>query len=131
MPWCPECGAEYREGFTRCSECRVALVNEPPPGTERPAEPGPEWVEVAGYTTVEEARFAQGLLQEQGIRAEVVDKHVVAYPFPQTDEAEVLLLVAPADLDRADAMLAEAETGRDALAEEADTGSEGTDKESG
>jgi hypothetical protein len=131
MPWCPECGAEYREGFTRCSECGVALVNEPPPGTEQPPEPGPEWVEVAGYTTVEEARLAQGLLQEQGIPAEVVDKHVVLNPFPQVDEAEVLLLVAPADLDRADAVLAEAEAGQDALAEDADTGSEETDKESG
>jgi len=59
MPWCPECGAEYREGFARCSECGVALVNEPPPETEQLPEPGPEWVEVAGYTTVEEARLAR------------------------------------------------------------------------
>ena len=130
MPWCPECGAEFREGFTRCSECGVLLVNEPPPGTEQPAEPGPEWVEVAGYTTVEEARLAQGLLEEQGIPAEVVDKHVVLNPFPQVDEAEVLLLVAPADLDRADAVLAEAEAGRDALPEDADTAPEEDDKES-
>jgi len=130
MPWCPECGAEFREGFTRCSECGVLLVNEPPPETEQPAEPGPEWVEVAGYTTVEEARLAQGLLEEQGIPAEVVDKHVVLNPFPQVDEAEVLLLVAPADLDRADAVLAEAEAGRDALPEDADTAPEEDDKES-
>jgi len=131
MPWCPECGAEYREGFARCSECGVALVNEPPPETEQLPEPGPEWVEIAGYTTVEEARLAQGLLEEQGIPAEVVDKHVVLNPFPQVDEAEVLLLVAPEDLDRADAALAEAEAGRDALPEDADTGSEEDDKESG
>jgi hypothetical protein len=130
MPWCPECGAEYREGFNRCSECGIPLVNEPPPGTEQPAELGPEWVEVAGYTTVEEARLAQGLLEEQGIPAEVVDKHVVLNPFPQVDEAEVLLLVAPADLDRADAVLAEAEAGRDALPEDADTAPEEDDKES-
>jgi hypothetical protein len=122
---------EYREGFTRCSECDVALVNEPPPGAESPAEPGPEWVEVAGYTTVEEARFAQGLLQEQGIPAEVVDKHVVAYPFPQADQGEVLLLVAPSDLERADAVLAQAEAGDDALPEDADTETETGDKEGG
>ena len=131
MPWCPECGAEYREGFSRCSECGVALVNEPPPGSAAPAEAGPEWVEVAGYTTVEEARLAQGLLEEQGIPAEVVDKHVVLNPFPQVDEAEVLLLVAPADLDRADAVLAEAEAGRDVLPEDAETESQEGDKESG
>jgi hypothetical protein len=29
--WCPSCGAEYRVGTTQCADCRVALVNEPPP----------------------------------------------------------------------------------------------------
>jgi hypothetical protein len=28
--WCPLCGAEYREGFTVCSDCQVALVADPP-----------------------------------------------------------------------------------------------------
>lgn len=27
MPWCPKCKAEYREGFTECSTCRVPLVD--------------------------------------------------------------------------------------------------------
>jgi len=26
--FCPECRAEYRPGFTRCSDCDVELVNE-------------------------------------------------------------------------------------------------------
>jgi len=26
---CPECGAEYREGFTRCHDCGVTLVSDP------------------------------------------------------------------------------------------------------
>jgi hypothetical protein len=131
MPWCPECGAEYREGFTRCSECGVTLVSQPPPKTDRPAEPGPEWVEVAGYTTVEEAHLAQGLLQEQGIAAEVMDKQVVLNPFPQVDEGEVLLLVAPSDLERADAVLAEAEAGGDTLPEDAETETDSGDSEKG
>jgi hypothetical protein len=29
--FCPECKAEYRPGFTRCSDCDVSLVAEPPP----------------------------------------------------------------------------------------------------
>lgn len=28
MPWCPKCGAEYREGFTECASCGVKLVEK-------------------------------------------------------------------------------------------------------
>jgi hypothetical protein len=28
--YCPQCKAEYRQGFTRCSDCDVDLVHEPP-----------------------------------------------------------------------------------------------------
>jgi len=30
MPFCPECQAEYREGFTRCSACDLDLVEQLP-----------------------------------------------------------------------------------------------------
>jgi hypothetical protein len=30
--YCPVCGAEYRPGFTVCSDCQVALVSDPPGG---------------------------------------------------------------------------------------------------
>ncbi len=121
MPWCPECGAEYREGFTRCSECDAALTDTPPRAEGEPVRPGPEWTEVASYATVEEARLAAGLLEENGIPAAVVDRHVVLNPFPQVDEAEVLLLVSPEDAERADALLAEAEAGGDELPADVET----------
>lgn len=28
MPYCPECGAEYRKGFQECSECGVELLED-------------------------------------------------------------------------------------------------------
>ena len=41
--FCPQCNAEYRPGFTRCSDCDVELVHDPPhfalAGTS-PVEPG-------------------------------------------------------------------------------------------
>ena len=37
--FCPECGAEYREGFDRCTDCDVSLVNEAPPAEEHEAPP--------------------------------------------------------------------------------------------
>ena len=44
--WCPSCGAEYRPGFTRCPDCDVDLVAEPPPKPE-PERRLPDAVSVA------------------------------------------------------------------------------------
>jgi Putative prokaryotic signal transducing protein len=33
--FCPQCGAEYRPGFTRCYDCQVDLVEQPPPRKPR------------------------------------------------------------------------------------------------
>jgi len=41
--YCPECGAEYREGYDRCDDCNVSLTTEPPPEEDHSAE---EYVEV-------------------------------------------------------------------------------------
>ncbi|MBR1692731.1 MAG: hypothetical protein IJ711_08160, partial [Lachnospiraceae bacterium] len=27
MPWCPICKNEYKEGYTTCADCKVALVD--------------------------------------------------------------------------------------------------------
>ncbi len=117
MAWCPQCGTEYREGFDRCSDCGTALVATPPP-EEEVVQPGPEWVAVGGYTSSDEAWMARGLLAEKGIRAAVVDRQVVLYPFPQADTAEVLLLVAPEDAEAADRELERAEAGDDQATDE-------------
>ena len=42
--FCPQCNAEYRPGFTRCADCGVDLVNDPPEyalaGKPPAADPG-------------------------------------------------------------------------------------------
>lgn len=30
MPWCPQCGEEYRPGFARCRTCDAELIETPP-----------------------------------------------------------------------------------------------------
>ena len=37
--FCPQCGAEYRPGFDRCTDCAVDLVHEPPPEEAHRATP--------------------------------------------------------------------------------------------
>lgn len=32
MSWCPRCRTEYREGFTQCIDCHIALVQDAPEG---------------------------------------------------------------------------------------------------
>ncbi len=64
--FCPACGGEYREGFTRCDDCDVDLVETLPPTSVEHAGPG-------GFETI----FATGdpvllltaksLLEEAGI----------------------------------------------------------------
>ena len=36
--YCPQCKAEYRQGFTRCADCDVDLVHEPPASASGPVE---------------------------------------------------------------------------------------------
>jgi hypothetical protein len=45
--YCPLCRAEYRAGFTECSDCQVALVPDPPPESfDRPSKHGPSFAPV-------------------------------------------------------------------------------------
>src|SRR5260221_11360469 len=41
MLYCPQCGAEYREGYSSCSDCHVLLVREGPRNSDQMPAPGP------------------------------------------------------------------------------------------
>jgi hypothetical protein len=47
MVYCPKCGAEYREGFNECSDCRVPLVWEKPAKSEQPEGLGDPGLQLA------------------------------------------------------------------------------------
>ena len=66
--YCPQCQVEFREGFTECSDCHVALLPGTPP--EEPADPfDPTLGLVVVLETSDRVQLAmaKGLLEEQGI----------------------------------------------------------------
>ena len=64
--FCPECGGEYREGFTHCADCDVDLVADPPPADTAPLPEG-ELVTVLETGDPSELLFAESVLREAGI----------------------------------------------------------------
>jgi|GraSoiStandDraft_46_1057282.scaffolds.fasta_scaffold893096_2 hypothetical protein len=64
--FCPECGGEYREGFTHCADCDVDLV------AELPADPTELLRNLTLVTVLEtgdpgELAFAESVLRGAGI----------------------------------------------------------------
>jgi hypothetical protein len=71
---CPHCNAEYRPGFTRCADCGVDLVDEPPhctlAGQARPNAGDPNEDPFCSFWKGEDARVHAELcevLEEAGI----------------------------------------------------------------
>ncbi|MBI4917297.1 MAG: DUF2007 domain-containing protein [Acidobacteria bacterium] len=128
MPYCPSCGVEYREGFTRCSDCDVELVAALPPD-EGQAVGDESWVAVAAFTTDEAAGLALGFLRGEGLRAEVLDKMMHVQPYGMGLLGEVVLMVPESEAARARELLAEADLGGVALAENSDAENPSPDKE--
>ena len=64
--YCPQCGVEYREGFTECSDCHVALEVGSPPENEE-FDPSLDLVVVLETDDRVKAALAKGVLDEAGI----------------------------------------------------------------
>jgi hypothetical protein len=64
--FCPNCGSEYREGFTRCVDCDLDLVAAAPSQAAVHPEPG-DFVTVFGTGDPVVFMTARSLLDEAGI----------------------------------------------------------------
>jgi hypothetical protein len=110
MPFCPVCRLEYRSGFTDCSDCNVALVDELPviqPLTARhPSETDVVIARVPGRVMAE--MWAE-LLGNKGIASRMRPvTGVVDTVYPTDTNYE--LIVASNDVSRAQAILPPSET---------------------
>src|SRR5262245_8426739 len=71
--FCPQCRAEYREGFYKCSDCDIPLVDQLPadrPVIDRQAASEtdhPQLVVLRTFPTVIEADLAKSALDSVGI----------------------------------------------------------------
>lgn len=75
---CPNCGVEYREGFTRCSDCLVDLQPGPPPEPESGERLDFRWQEEFGdaeplcvliEARIVDAEITVNALRHRGVRA--------------------------------------------------------------
>ncbi|MBN2499096.1 MAG: hypothetical protein JXR96_31195 [Deltaproteobacteria bacterium] len=108
MPFCPECLAEYREGFTHCSSCGVDLVDKLPEPINlseeaiKEALEGKELVPVSrGW--LEAIRETRQVLTDERIMALVVDDPTWD-PIPGVPN-RVMLVVSKEDQEAAAKLL--------------------------
>lgn len=78
---CPNCKAEYREGFTICSDCQVALVDEINIEDDKPQYEYRKLVEVYSTWRLGEASFLQSLLESNNIECFIHNKHYPSMNF--------------------------------------------------
>jgi len=66
--YCPNCGTEYREGVTTCSDCNVPLTPDPP--TPVAPDPRPEWLDLETILETSDSALlpvVRSLLESEGI----------------------------------------------------------------
>src|SRR6478609_6300772 len=98
--FCPKCKAEYRVGFTRCSDCHIDLVDHLPVGKPAtapqdyrrfaadPFEPEPELAVIRTYQSGLDADLAKTVLEAAGIDSIIrgdhgVSRHYLGFSLPQ------------------------------------------------
>ena len=104
MPFCPLCGAEYREGFDRCHDCDVELVDELPP--EEEWDPT-DWVTVEEAHDEATAAIIEGFLLERGMTVRVLSRRDRDLASSLRGLGMMAVQVPTEDMDRALEALAE------------------------
>jgi uncharacterized Zn finger protein (UPF0148 family) len=67
MPYCPECGYEYREGITSCPDCDRALVSQLPQSPRKPPPSEDSHVVIYEAQDALESKTIKAVLEDAGI----------------------------------------------------------------
>jgi len=105
MPFCPKCRAEYREGFSRCSDCDVDLVDELPREEEDFEEE--DLVPIHTFTGDLYAEMVKEALENAGISC-ILQKttiSTVTVVSGATEGAATQVLVRRSDVERAEGVM--------------------------
>jgi hypothetical protein len=66
--YCPKCSCEYRDGFTECADCHVALLaGAPPEGPASEFDPDLDLVVILETNDRIQLAMAKGVLEEAGV----------------------------------------------------------------
>jgi hypothetical protein len=109
--FCPQCRAEYREGYFECADCHVGLVTvleEPtaPPG-EDTATVKEELVQVFRTSSPFEANLVKGLLESAGIEVFDVDANISRMSYNMGMTVGIKLAVRQSECEAANEILRE------------------------
>lgn len=87
--FCPKCRAEYREGFSRCADCSVDLVEDLPPLNEDKPE-YVHFVEILATYNPADVAFLKSLLESEGIQYFFNGEHFM-YMRPLADPVRLMV----------------------------------------
>lgn len=97
--FCPKCKSEYREGFTVCADCNIALIEELPPEKEPVFV---EYEEVLGTYNPADIMIIKSILDAENITYYFNAEHFM-YVRPMAEPAR--LMVAKEDVETAKEIL--------------------------
>lgn len=105
--FCPNCNAEYRSGFTMCSDCHVALVPERQPDLPNQPDPADAIVNLHSPSNEMELAMIRSILDAEeiyyfvnndnfgslkvGPRIEIFNKKMIVVPYDQYERASELI----------------------------------------
>jgi hypothetical protein len=123
---CPNCLAEYRQGFDTCADCGIPLVPGPAPVTEEhapdhikghshPVEDRDDVPVVLGIFPRLQAQILAGKLQAEGLVASADEPTLLAYGDALPEGRDIRVWVLESQLNEARRIAQRALSGDDAI----------------